>query len=98
MFMVYNASLFYNKDFVKSLVTVARLIQVTVGFQFHYFILVLIIIDKFHHAFIMASIPPERFYDNNWHKIHESHCFQVNLENINFIIIEDDILTFGIIF
>ena len=39
-----------------------------------------------------------RFYDNNWHKIHESHCFQVNPENINFIIIEDDILTFGIIF
>ena len=72
MFMVYNASLFYSKGFVKFLVTVARLIQVTVGFQFHYFILVLIFIDKSHHALIMASIPPERFYDNNWHKIHQS--------------------------
>ena len=97
--------LLYNKDFAKSLVTVTRLIQITVEFQFHYFVLILIIIDTFHHASIMASIPSERFYNNNWLKIHQNHCFQVKQENNNSIIIGDSIvagltqiLTFGIIF
>ena len=35
----------------------------------------------------MASIPSERFYNNNWIKIHKKHCFQVKQENINSIII-----------
>ena len=55
-----------NKDFVKSLVTVTRLIQITVEFRFDYSVLILIIIGTFHHASIMASIPSERFYNNNF--------------------------------
>ena len=82
----------YNKDFVKSLVIITRLIQITVLFQFHYFVLLLIIVDTFHYASIMASIPSERFYNNNWIKIHKNHCFQVKQENINFIIIGDSIV------
>ena len=49
--------LLYNKDFAKSLVTVTRLIQITVEFQFHYFVLILIIIVTFYYASVMASIP-----------------------------------------
>ena len=30
----------------------------------------------------MASIPSERFYNNNWLKIHQNHCFQFKQENI----------------
>ena len=82
----------YNKDFVKSLVIITRLIQITVLFQFHYFVLLLIIVDTFHHASIMASIPSERFYNNNWIKIHKNHCFRVKQENINSIIIGDSIV------
>ena len=37
--------LLYNKDFVESLVTVTRLVQITVEFQFYYIVLILIIID-----------------------------------------------------
>ena len=84
--------LLYNMDFVKSLVTVTWLIQITVEFQFYYFVLILIIIDTFHHASIMASIPSEGFYDNNWIKLHQYHCFQVKQENINSIIIGDSIM------
>ena len=40
----------------------------------------------------MASIPSERFYNNNWIKIHKNHCFQVKQENINSIIIGDSIV------
>ena len=40
----------------------------------------------------MASIPSERFYNNNWLKIHQNHCFQVKQENINSIIIGDSIV------
>ena len=40
----------------------------------------------------MASIPSERFYNNNWLKIHKNHCFQVKQENINSIIIGDSIV------
>ena len=40
----------------------------------------------------MASIPSERFYNNNWIKIHQNHCFQVKKENINSIIIGDSIV------
>ena len=39
----------------------------------------------------MASIPSERFYNNNWLKIHCNHYFQVKHENINSIIIGDSI-------
>ena len=39
----YKKILFYNKDIVKSLVTVTSLIQITVKFQFHYFVLILIL-------------------------------------------------------
>ena len=67
--------LLYNKDFVKSLVIVTRLNQITVEFQFHHFVLILVIIDTFHHTCIMASIPSERFYNKNWLKIHQNHCF-----------------------
>ena len=67
------------------------LVQITVLFQFHYFVLLLIIVDTFHHTSIMASIPSER-YNNNWIKIHKNHCFQVKQENINSIIIGDSIV------
>ena len=40
----------------------------------------------------MASIPSERFYNNNWIKIHKNHCLQVKQENINSIIIGDSIV------
>ena len=40
----------------------------------------------------MASIPSERFYRNNWLKIHHNHCFQVKHENISSIIIGDSIV------
>ena len=40
----------------------------------------------------MASIPSERFYNNNWLKIHQNHCFQVKQENINSIITGDSIV------
>ena len=72
----------YNKDFVKSLVTVTRLIQITVEFQFHYFVLILIIIAIFHYASIMASILSERFYNNNWLKIRQYHCFKLNKKTL----------------
>ena len=52
----------------------------------------MIVIDPFHHASIMASIPSERFNNNNWLKIHQNHCFQVKQENIKFIIIGDSIV------
>ena len=60
--------LLYNKDYV----TATRLIQIAVEFQMHYLVLILINIDTFHHASIMASIPSERFYNNNWLKIHHN--------------------------
>ena len=47
----------------------------------------MIIIDTFHHASIMASIPTERFYNNNWLNFHQNHCLQVKQENINSITI-----------
>ena len=37
----------------------------------------------------MASVPSERFYNNNWLKSHQNHCFQVKQENIISIIIGD---------
>ena len=37
----------------------------------------------------MASILSERFYNNNWLKIHQNHCFQVKQQNINSIMIQD---------
>ena len=40
----------------------------------------------------MASIPSKRFYNNNWFKIHQNHCFKVKQENMNSIIIGDSIL------
>ena len=40
----------------------------------------------------MASIPSKRFYNNNWLKIHQNHCFQVKQENFNSIIIGDSIV------
>ena len=40
----------------------------------------------------MASIPSERFYNNNWLKIHQNHCFKVKQENINSIRIGDSIV------
>ena len=40
----------------------------------------------------MALILSERFYNNNWLKIHQNHCFQVKQENINSIIIGDSIM------
>ena len=40
----------------------------------------------------MDSIPLKRFYNNNWLKIHQNHCFQVKQENINSIIIGDAIV------
>ena len=40
----------------------------------------------------MASIPSEKFYNNNWLKIHHNRCFQVKHENINSIIIRDSIV------
>ena len=40
----------------------------------------------------MASIPLERFYNNNWLRIHQNHCFQVKQENVNSIIIEGSIV------
>ena len=46
----------------------------------------------FHHASIMASISSERFYNNNWIKIHKNHSFKVKQENINSIIIGDSIV------
>ena len=64
----------------------------TVEFQFHYFVLIVIIVGTFHHASIMASIPSERFYINNWLKIHQNHCFQVKQEDFNSIIIGDSIV------
>ena len=74
------------------LVTVTRLIQILVEFQFHYFVLMLIIINTFHHVSIMASIPSERFDNNNSPKIHQNLCFQVKQEKVNFIIIGDSIV------
>ena len=41
----------------------------------------------------MASIPSEGFYNNNWLKIHQNHCFKVKQENINSIIIGDSIVS-----
>ena len=35
----------------------------------------------------MASIPTERFYNNNWLNFHQNHCLQVKQENINSITI-----------
>ena len=49
-------SLVYYKDFVKSLVTVTRLIKITVEFQSHHLVLILSNIDTFHHASIMTSV------------------------------------------
>ena len=82
----------YNKDFVKSLVTITRSIQITIEFQFYYFVLLLTLIDMFHQASIMASIPSETFYNDNWIKIHKNHCFQVKQESINSIKIGNSIV------
>ena len=40
----------------------------------------------------MASILSKRFNNNNWLKIHYKHCFHVNHDNINSIIIGDAIV------
>ena len=40
----------------------------------------------------MASIPSKRINNNNWLKIHYNHCFHVNHDNINSIIIGDSIV------
>ena len=40
----------------------------------------------------MASIPSKRFNNYNWLKIHHNHCFHVNHDNINSIIIGDSIV------
>ena len=53
----------------------------------------LINIDTFHYASIIASIPSKRFYNNKWLKIHPNHCFQVKHKNNNSIIIGDSIVT-----
>ena len=42
---------------------------------------------------MMASILSERFYNNNWLKIiHQNHCFQIEQENMNSIIIGDSVM------
>ena len=69
---------------MKTLVTVTSLNQISIDFQFNYFDLILINIDKFHHASITAQF---RQIDFNWLKIHHNHCFQVKHENINSTII-----------
>ena len=48
--------LLYNKNFVKSFVTSTRLIQITVEFQFHYFVLILIQIGTLQYASIMVQL------------------------------------------
>ena len=40
----------------------------------------------------MASIPSKRINSNNWLKIHCNHCFHVNHDNINSIIIGESIV------
>ena len=40
----------------------------------------------------MTSIPSKRFNNNNWLKIHHNHCFHVDHDNINSIIIGDSIV------
>ena len=84
--------LHYNKDFVKSLVTFTRLIQIIIEFQFHYFVLMWINIYTFDCAFIITSVLSDRFYNNNWLKIHHTHCFQIKHENINSIITVDSVV------
>lgn len=44
----------------------------------------------------MASIPPKRHYNNNWLKIFCNHCFQVNHDNINSVIIVVDSIVAGL--
>lgn len=41
----------------------------------------------------MASIPSKRISNNNWLKTHYNHCFQVNHDKINSIIIGGSIVT-----
>ena len=65
----------------RTLVTVTRLIQFTVDFQCHYFVLILVNVDTFHHASIMASIPSEGFFSNNLLKI--QHCFKLNMKTVS---------------
>ena len=65
----------------RTLVTVTRLIQFTVDFQCHYFVLILVNVDTSHHASIMASIPSEGFYSNNLLKI--QHCFKLNMKTVS---------------
>ena len=45
--------------------------------------------QKNNCASVIASIPPERFYDNNRIKIHHNHCFQVKHEKISSMIIKN---------
>ena len=40
----------------------------------------------------MASIPSKRFNNCNWFRIHHNHCFHVNHNNINSIVIGDSIV------
>ena len=40
----------------------------------------------------MVSIPSKKINNNNWPKIHYNHCFHVNHDNINIIIIGDSIV------
>ena len=84
--------LLYNKDFVKSLVTVTRPIEITVEFQFHYFVFAIDYYWYISSRFYYGFNPSERFYNNNWLKIHQNHCFQVKQENFNSIIIGDSIV------
>ena len=84
--------LHYNKDFVKSLVTFTRLIQIIIEFQFHYLVLMWINIYTFHCAFIITSVLSDRFYNNNWLKVHHTHCFQIKHEDINSIITVDSVV------
>ena len=75
---------------MKTLVTVTSLNQISIEFQFNYFDLILINIDKFHHASITAQF---RQTDFDWLKIHHNHCFQVKHENFNSIIKGESIVT-----
>ena len=40
----------------------------------------------------MTSVPSVRFNNNNWLKINQNHCFQVNKENIHSIITGDSVI------
>ena len=97
--------LLYNKDFVKSLVTVTRLIQNLVEFQFHYFVLILIIIDTFHPLLLWLQFRQGDFIILISLKFIKITVFNLNKKTLIPLWLEiqswqvsRDILTFGIIF